>query len=165
MPWSSRSRRRLPLRARRPPLPAIGHRPGRADNFARRPAGLALGVERPLKQQGSGSLVDHGTALPGMAAPLAKRGVGDDGCEALVDEPDRHGRDNVCERFGKVSCLVSGLSRISRKTRRQPDDNLHHASASREAGKFGKVTPPAADRSERAGDETAWVAACDPDPN
>jgi hypothetical protein len=118
-----------------------------------------------LKQQGSGSLVDHGTALLGMAAPLAKRSVSDDGCEALIDEPDRHGRDNVGERFGKVSCLVSGLSRISRKTRRQPDDNLHHASASGEAGQFDKVTPPATHRSERAGNETAGVASCDPDPN
>jgi hypothetical protein len=118
-----------------------------------------------LKQQRCGSLVDHGTALPGMTAALAKRGVSDDGRETLVDKPDRHGRDNVCERFGKVSCPVSSLSSSSRKSHRKPDDNLHHASAGRQAGKFGEITPAAAHRSERAGYAAVGVTTRDPDPN
>ena len=126
---------------------------------------MTLGVERSLKQQRCRGLVDHGTALLGMAAALAKCGISDDGRETLVDEPDRHGRDNVRERFGKVSCPVSSLSSSSRKTRRKPDDNLHHMSASRQPGKFGKVTSAAPHRSERAGDEAAGVATGDPDPN
>ena len=100
-----------------------------------------------------------------MAAALSKCGVSDDGRETLVDEPDRRRCDNVCERFGKVSCLVNGLSSSSRKTRRKPDDNLHYLSAGRQPGNFGKVTAATSHRSERAGDEAAGVATGDPDPN
>jgi hypothetical protein len=91
--------------------------------------------------------------------------VSDDGGETLIDEPDRHWLDDFCERFGKVSCLVSGLSSISRKSRRKPDDNLYHTSASREAGNFGQVTPAATHRNQRAGNAAARVATRDPDPN
>lgn len=92
---------------------------------------MALCVEGALEQQSGGSLVDHGTALPGVAATLRKRSMGDDGREAFVDESDRNRSDHGCERFGKVSCLVSSLSSSSGKACGKADHNLGRMPGSR----------------------------------
>ena len=133
-----------PRRSSATALPRPTTSPGRV-------ARLTLGVERSLKQQCRGSLVDHGTALPGVAAALTKRGMGDDCRETLVDEPDRIGATTRCERFGKVSCLVSGLSSFSGKASGEPDDNFDHMPVGRQPRNLGKIATAAAHRRERAG--------------
>jgi hypothetical protein len=112
----------------------------RTDNLAGRDARLALSVERTLKQQRSSGLVDHGTTLPGVAATLRKRCMGDDGRETLIDEPDRNWSHYASERFRKVSCLVSGLSSTSGKASRVSDDNLGHLAVGREVGNLVEIT-------------------------
>jgi hypothetical protein len=118
----------------------------RTDNLAGRDARLALSVERTLKQQRGSGLVDHGTTLPGVAATLRKRCVGDDGRETLVNEPDRNWSHYASERFRKVSCLVSGLSSVSGKAGRVSDDNLSHLAGGREVRNLVEITAPSVHR-------------------
>jgi len=103
----------------------------RTDNLTGRDTRLALGVERTLQQQSGSGLVDHSTALPGVAAALRKCCMGDDGRETLVDKPDRNWSHYGRERFRKVSSLVSGLSSSSGKASREPYHNLGHLTGGR----------------------------------
>jgi hypothetical protein len=103
----------------------------RTDNLTGRGARLALSVERTLKEQSGSGLVDHSTALPGVAAALRKRCVGDDGGETLVDEPDRNWSHYARERFRKVSSLVSGLSSTSGKAGWESYHNFGHLAGGR----------------------------------
>ncbi len=83
--------------------------------------------------------------------------MGEDSGEALVDEPHRHRRDHASERFGKVSCLVSGLSSISGKACGESDHNLGHIAGSGKPRNLGEITAATAHRSQRAGQQAARV--------
>lgn len=91
--------------------------------------------------------------------------MGDDCGETFVDEPDWRRRNDVRERFGKVSCLVSGLSSPSGKASRKPDDNLDHMPLGRQRCNLGKIAAATAHRRKRAGKQPIRVAARDPDPS